>query len=101
MRSISVLDYSLALAVLGLEEAYLGLCLVRAHHSPESFSKVRHCLLRAAFFIYPLVSAAFISAFFITRRIPNTHLPAYVPFCTWELINGLCLGAEIVSPAEN
>ncbi|KAM3555233.1 hypothetical protein ARSEF4850_006097 [Beauveria asiatica] len=95
MRLISVTEYISALAVTNLEVAYLGLCLVLARYYPELLSKGRYCLLKVAFFVHPLVSAAFISAFFITRQRADTYLPSYVLFCAWALINGACLGAEI------
>jgi tellurite resistance protein TehA-like permease len=101
MRSIDAAEYAPAIAVFGLGEGYLALALVYAHFYPRSFSNVRRCLLKAASVIYLLVSATFITAFFITRRISRTHTPAFVLFCGWEVINGLCLGAEIVRVAEH
>lgn len=86
----------LALATVTLGVVYPGLCLVRAHYDPQPISKLRHCLLRVAIVIYPLVSAAFFTGFFITRRIPRTHTSAFALFCTWEIISALFLGAEIL-----
>lgn len=97
---IEPISWGLALAVAGLEELYLTLYLVYAHYYPRSFSQRRRCLLKAAFVTYTLALAAFLIAFFITRQISRTHTPLFVLFCTWQVLNGLCLGAQIVRVAE-
>jgi FtsH-binding integral membrane protein len=101
MTTIGVAEYSLALAVLGLGELSLTLCLVRAYYDPQSISKLRCRLLNAAIVTYPLVSAAFCTAFFITRRISRTYNPSFALFYTWEIVNGLCLATEIVRFVEH
>ncbi|ATY59515.1 hypothetical protein A9K55_002449 [Cordyceps militaris] len=93
--AIEPISWGSASAVFVLGEGYLALTLVSTHLHPQLFSNVRRCLLKAASVIYLLVSATFITACFITRRIPGNPTPTWALFCAWEGFNGLCLGVEI------